>query len=95
MMQQMGNMQRGNPMIEMLLGQLLGGVKPQMGSGMALPQQIGMGGFGGMAKMSSNWGTNPVKQMKSKSNYKQFLQTHSMYGKKVGSTVDTSRLLKF
>ena len=38
--QQMGNMQRGNPLMEMLMGQLMGGMNPQAGAGMALPQQM-------------------------------------------------------
>lgn len=94
--QQMGQMQRGNPMIEMLMGQLMGGIQPpQMGGGMGMPQQQGMGGYGQQAKMQPNFGTNPIQQMQGQSNYKQFLQKHSQYGKKINMPISNARLLKF
>jgi hypothetical protein len=96
MRQQTGQMQRGNPMIEQLMAQLMQGMMPpQMGAGIGLPQQQGMGGFGQMARMSPNYGTSPLKRMKGTTNYKQFLQQHSMYGKKVNMPIDNARLLRF
>lgn len=90
-MQQKGQMQRGNPLIEQLMGQMM----PKLNMGVGMPQQMGMGGYGQLAKMLPGYGTSPIKQMKTKSNYKQFLQTHSMYGKKMSSPIDTAKLLKF
>ena len=93
MNQQMGQMRRGNPLIERMLGQLMPNMNMNVSGG--LPQQIGMGGYGQMAKMLPGYGTSPLKQMQSKTNYKQFLQQYSMYGKKVSPSIDTGKLLKF
>jgi len=89
--QQQGNMTRGNPLVEQLVGNMMRGLMPKMP---ASPKQLSAGGYGSMAKMAMGHGG--VKgRFSGKTNLKKFLMQYSRYGKKSNKALDLKKLMKW
>ena len=88
----MGDMRRGNAVFEQMYGGLMRGLMPKMPT---MPQQMGMGGYGGMAKTNPKWNYSRPQRFATNTNLKNFLMQYSAYGKRTIKTGKTNNLLKF